>query len=154
MRQNSEQNEIPAGHTADLTIEVLNVGKSDVYLLKGEAYLDPNLNAVWQLVHSESMDNFHLGYLQSAIWTFGLAMPSKIQAANATNGVPQVDLLIKIVYLLAGEPQNVEQATFGLGVPGATLQGSYNLIWLALTGAIFTFSITGFYTVAKRRRRL
>jgi len=153
IRQDSGQYVIAAGHSADLRIEVLNIGKSDVHLLEGEAYLDPNLNATWQLVHSESMNDFHLGYLQSAIWTFSLAIPSKIQADNATNGVPQVDLLIKVIYLAAGEPPLVEQGDFMLSVPGATLQGSNSLLWLALTGAIFTLAIAGFYSAAKRRRR-
>jgi len=65
----------------------LNQGPGDVYLVRGEAYLDPNLSGNWQLVHSESTGNFHLNYLQSAIWTLNLAMPSNILAVNATGGV-------------------------------------------------------------------
>jgi len=86
----------PAGQTTELKMEILNVAPSDIYLSEGDAYLDPGLNGSWELVHSESMGQFHLGYLQSAIWTFDLTVPAKIQAANLTNGTPEASLLIKL----------------------------------------------------------
>jgi hypothetical protein len=117
--------------------------------VEGDAYLDPNLNGTWEIAHSEPLGNFHLTYLQSAIWTFGLAMPSKIQAANATNGVPQVDLLIKVTYSTSGGSQRVEQGAFTLDVPGATVHTQTNVIWLAIVGAV---SVAALYGVSRRRR--
>jgi len=143
---------IPAGETTDLKMEILNVAPSDIYLLEGDAYLDPNLNGTWELAHSEGLGSFHLGYLQSAIWTFSLTMPTRIQAPNATNGVPQVVLLIKITYLNIGRSQEVEQAAFTLGVPGATLLQQISVIWFALTGIILLASVIAVYRVKKRRR--
>src|SRR5208337_1657494 len=89
---NTDQYYAPAGQNSSLMVEILNRGSGDVYLVRGEAYLDPNLSGNWQLVHSESTGDFHLNYLQSAIWTFNLTMPPNILAVNATAGVPQVDL--------------------------------------------------------------
>ena len=97
----------PAGQTTELKMEIFNSGPGDVYLVRGEAYLDPNLGGNWQLVHSEDTGNFHLTKLQSAIWTFNLTMPAQIHYANVTNGVPQVDLLIQVTYSNAeGQQQN------------------------------------------------
>jgi hypothetical protein len=133
-------------------MEILNVGPADVYLLEGDAYLDPNLNGTWEIVHSEELGNFHLAYLQSAIWTFSLTVPPRILAANATNGVPQVNLLIKIIYLAAGGSQRAEQGAFRLDVPGATVRDQNNVIWLALGGMIVLASMVALYAASKRRR--
>jgi hypothetical protein len=143
----------PAGRTTQLKMEILNLAPASIYLLEGDAYLDPNLNGTWQLVHSEGMGNFYLAYLQSAIWTFNLTMPSIIQAANATNGVPQVDLLIKIAYLVAGGPQLEEKGEFQLSVPGATIQTMNNLIWYALGGVVVVVTIIVAYGIVRRRRK-
>jgi len=142
----------PAGQTTDLKMEILNAAPSDIYLLEGDAYLDPNLNGTWELIHSESLGDFHLGYLQSAIWTFGLAVPSKIQAANATNGLPQVELLIKITYMSVGGIQDVEQGAFTLSVPGATLPEQNDVIWLAFLGILVVASAVIVYSVKRRGR--
>jgi hypothetical protein len=112
----------PAGQTTQLMFEILNNGPGEVFLTRGDAYLDPNSNGKWQLVHSESMGNFHLDYLQSAIWTFDLTMPPGIQAPNATNGVPQVVLRIHIIYSGVDGVQQTEQKQFPLSVPGAIVQ--------------------------------
>ena len=142
----------PAGLTTELKMEILNVAPSDVYLLEGDAYLDPSLNGTWEIAHSEPLGNFHLAYLQSAIWTFGLAMPPRIQAANTTNGMPQVDLLIKVTYLTSGGSQRVEQGAFTLDVPGATVRTQTNVIWLAIVGGIAIVSVAALSRVSKRRR--
>lgn len=150
--QTGTQYVTPAGQTSELKMEILNFADSDIYLLEGDAYLDPNLNGTWQLVHSESLGNFHLAYLQSAIWTFSLTMPSKIQAANATNGMPQVDLLIKISYLASAGSQRAEQDVFLLGVPGATVQGLSELFWLSISVAIVLVVIVSIGTVYRLRK--
>ena len=135
-------------------MEILNTAPSDIYLSQGNVYLDPGLNGNWQLTHSESMGNFHLGYLESAIWTFDLAMPAAIQAANVTNGTPQVSLLIKIDYTTATGLQQVEQNEFLLSVPGASVQQQNNLIWLAVVGVVVLTGIGAVaYVSTKRRRR-
>jgi len=109
----------PAGQTTQLKLQILNTGANDVFLIRGEAYLDPNLSGNWQLTHSEDMGNFHLAKLESAIWTFELQMPSHIQAQNITNGVPQVELLARIIYSnTQGKQQNAD-GQFLLSVPGA-----------------------------------
>lgn len=142
----------PAGETTELKMEILNVAPRDVYLLEGDAYLDPNLNGTWEIAHSEALGNFHLAYLQSAIWTFDLTMPARIQAANATNGMPQVDLLVKIIYQTAVGSQRVEQGAFTLDVPGATIREQNNMIWFALAGVIAIVSMAALYGVSRRRR--
>jgi hypothetical protein len=142
----------PAGQTTDVKVEILNVAPSDVYLREGDAYFDPTLNGTWELAHTEGMDNFQLSYLQSAIWTFGLRIPQRIQAANTTNGMPQVDLLIKIIYLTDGGSQRMEQATFALGVPGASVRGWNTMIWLPLAGLMVIVCVGAVYRIAKRRR--
>ena len=150
--QSAGQYVTPAGQTTDLKMEVLNAAPSGIYLLEGGAYLDPNLNGTWELIHSESLGNFHLGYLQSAIWTFGLAVPLKIQAANATNDLPQVELLIKITYMSVGGVQGVEQSAFTLSVPGATLPEQNNVIWVAFLGILVAASAVVVYSIKSRRR--
>lgn len=145
---------VPAGQTTELKMEILNVAPSDVYLSEGGAYLDPGLNGTWELIHSESMGDFHLGYLQSAIWTFDLAMPAKIQAVNVTNDTPQVSVLIKITYLTASNLQREEQGEFTLSVPGASVQQQNNLIWLAVVGVVAVTCIGAVaYRILTRKRR-
>ena len=152
--QDAGQYVVPAGQTTELKMEILNVAPSDVYLSEGNAYLDPGLNGSWELIHSESLGNFHLGYLQSAIWTFDLAMPAMIQAANVTNGTPQVSLLIKIIYLTATGLQHQEQNGFPLSVPGASLQQPNNSIWFAVVGVIALACIGAVaYMILKKKRR-
>jgi len=144
----------PAGQTTELRMEILNVAPSDVQLLQGDVYLDTNLNGSWELVHSEGMGNFHLGYLQSAIWTFDLAMPAKIQAENLTNGTPEVSLLIKITFLTSGNLQREEQDEFALSVPGASVQQQNSWIWLAIAGVIAVTCVGAVaYGLARRKRR-
>jgi len=151
--QSTEQYVIPAGQATTLKMEILNSARPDVYLLQGEAYLDPTLSGTWELAHSEEMGNFHLGYLQSAIWTFELTVPANIQAANVTNGTPQVNLLIKIIYQATNEPQHEEQGVFALGVPGATVQQPHGVIWYTLTGLLIVVCLVAAYLVTKRRRK-
>ena len=152
--QSTGQYVTPAGQTTELKMEILNVAPSDVYLLRGDAFLDPNLNGTWEITHSEELGNFHLAYLQSAIWTFDLTMPPRIQAANATNGIPQVDLLIKIIYMTGGGSQRVDQGAFTLYVPGAIVREQNNVILLPLAEAIVIVivSMAALYGVSKRRR--
>jgi hypothetical protein len=133
-------------------MEILNTGMSDVYLVQGEAFLDPDLSGAWQLVHSEVLGSFHLNFLQSAIWTFDLTVPAEIHAVNATNGTPQVNLLVKIIYRIVGQREREEQSIFALGVPGAIVHQSYNLIWYALSGAVILISVVAVYIFTRRRR--
>ncbi len=144
----------PVGKTTQLKMEILNEAPSDVYLLEGNVYLDPGLTGSWELVHSESMGNFHLSYLNSAIWTFDLAMPAEIQAANLTNGSPEVALLIKITFLTSSNLQREEQDEFALNVPGATVQQQNSWIWLAIAGVIAVMCGGAVvYRMVRRKRR-
>ncbi len=135
-------------------VEILNHGPGDIYLVRGETYLDPNLSGNWQLVHSESTDNFHLNYLQSAIWTFNLAMPSSILAVNATGGVPQVDLQLHIVYANAQGKQGTAIAEFSLNAPGAIMQQTNYSNWLILIAvtAIVVVSGVAYYRKIRKPR--
>jgi hypothetical protein len=144
----------PAGQTTELKMEILNVAPSDVYLLEGDAYLDPGLNGSWELAHSEGMGNFHLGYLQSAIWTFDLAIPAKIQAANLTNGTPEAILLIKIRFLTLSNLEREEQGEFALSVPGAAVQQQNSWIWLVVAGviAVTCVGVVAFRLKQRKRR--
>jgi hypothetical protein len=100
------------------------------------------------------MGSFHLSYLQSAIWTFDLAMPAKIQAANLTNGSPEVTLLIKITFLTSSTLQLEEQGEFALNVPGATVQQQNSWIWLAIAGVIAVMCVGAVvYRLERRKRR-
>ena len=123
-----------AGQTTQLKIEILNLGPRDVFLVRGEEYLDPDLSGNWQLNHSEDLGNFHLAKLQSAIWTFDLQMPSQIRAQNVTNGVPQVELLVKIVYSTTEGQQESTNGQFLLSVPGAAPNQTDYAIYLILLG--------------------
>ena len=144
----------PAGQTTELKMEILNVAPSDVYLLEGAAYLDTKLSGSWELVHSEGMGNFHLGYLQSAIWTFDLAMPAKIQAENLTNGTPEVPLLIKITFLTSSNLQREEQGEFALSVPGAVVQQQNGWIWLVIPTMVAVTGVGAIaYELARRKHR-
>ena len=131
----------PAGQTTQLKLQILNIGQSDVFLIEGEAYLDPNLSGNWQLVHSEDMGNFHLAKLESAIWTFELQMPPHVQALNITGGVPQVKLLTRIVYSTQGKQQNAE-GQFLLSVPGAEAQRTdYSLYLIILAFVVVALAV-------------
>jgi len=139
-----------AGQTTQLKIEILNLGPSDVFLVRGEAYLDPDLSGNWQLNHSEELGNFHLAKLQSAIWTFDLQMPSQIQAQNITNGAPQVELLVKIVFLTTEGQQESTNGLFLLIVPGAASNQTDYTIYLILLGlAVVVFAVI----IARRMSR-
>jgi hypothetical protein len=151
--RNTIQSVAPAGQTTTLQMEILNSERADVYLLQGRVYLDPNLNGTWQLIHSEELGSFHLGFLQSAIWTFDLLVPTNVQAANATNGTPQVGMLIKIIYQCAGASQRVEEETFTLGVPGAIVQKPFDMILYTVAGLLIVVCIASAYVVTKRRRK-
>ena len=98
--------------------------------------LDPNLSGSWLVIHSEDLGNFHLNYLESAIWTFNLEMPGTIQAANATNGVPQVVLLIQVTYLTGGGLQQTQQKQFLLSVPGASVGQGNALTWVVTIAVV------------------
>lgn len=139
----------PAGQITTLAVEIMNYARFDVYLLRGEAYLDPNLNGTWQLIHSEDLGKFHLSFLQGAVWTFDLKVPVMIQATNTTNGTPQVNLLIKILYRTGGSPTQVE-GTFALGVPGAIVEQPSHTILYTLAGVLVVICVVAAYVVAKR----
>ena len=119
----------PLGQTTQLKLEILNSGPHDVYLVRGETYLDPTLSGNWKLVHAEDTGNFHLANLQSAIWTFDLIMPSSIHAGNVTNGVPQVNLLIEIIYSTDQGLQLNAKHLFSLSVPGANVENVDYWFW-------------------------
>lgn len=122
----------PVGQKTQLKIEILNPGPADVFLVRGYVYLDPDLSGNWQLTHSEDLGNFHLAKLDSAVWTFDLSIPSHIQAANITNNLPQVELLMKITYAIDGGKQQSEAAPFLLNVPGAAMHTDYSPYMLVL----------------------
>ena len=122
----------PAGETTQLKLQILNTGTNDVFLIRGDAYLDPNLSGNWQLVHSEDLGNFHLTKLESAIWTFELQMPSDIQAHNITSGVPQVELLARITYSNAQGKQQNADGQFLLSVAGAEVQRTDYSVYLII----------------------
>lgn len=126
----------PIGQTTQLKIEILNLGASDVFLVRGEAYLDPNLSGNWQLTHSEDLGNFHLAKFESAIWTLELLMPSHIQAQNITNGVPQVELVAKVVYSTTDGKQQSADAQFLLSVPGAASTHPDYSVYLIIVGFV------------------
>ena len=142
----------PAGEDSSLMVEILNHGPGDVYLIRGEAYLDPNLSGNWQLVHSESTDNFHLNYLQSAIWTFNLTMPSNILAVNETAGIPQVDLQLHIVYANSQGQQGTSIAEFSLNTPGAIMQQPNYSNWLILIAVVAIVFFSGVVYYRKVRK--
>jgi hypothetical protein len=127
---------VPAGQTSEVKLEILNTAPEDVYLIRGDVYLNPNLSGSWVEVHSESLGGFHLNFLESAIWTFNLEMPGKIQAANATNGLPQVVLLIQVTYLTGGGLQEAQQKQFVVSVPGASVSQPNALTWVAVVAVV------------------
>lgn len=143
----------PVGRTTQLKMEILNLGPGGVNLTRGEVYLDPGLSGSWQLVHSEDMGDFHLDFLQSAIWAFDLRMPPSIRASNATDGVPQVVLLIRIAYSTASGLQQTEQGQFPMSVPGATVQQVNYPIWVAAVGVIgvLALAVLAYRYTSKRK---
>jgi hypothetical protein len=149
---NTGQYYAPAGRDSSLMVEILNRGPGDVYLVRGEAYLDPNLSGNWQLVHSESTDNFHLDYLQSAIWTFNLPVPSTILAANTTAGVPQVELQLHVVYENSHGDHSTAVAEFVLDAPGATVEQVNYSGWIALIAVAAIIVVCGVVYFRKTRK--
>jgi len=143
-----------AGQVTQFKVEIMNLGPGDVYLIKGEAYLDPNLSGNWQLTHSEDTNNFHLSQLQSAIWTFDLPMPTNIEAANSTNGMPQVILLIQIIYSTANGQHETASKQFSLSVPGATVRHTEYWIWfVAVAGvAVALLAAMLIYRIVRRSK--
>jgi hypothetical protein len=131
----------PAGQSSELKMEILNVARDDIYLTRGEVYLDPNLSGTSQLIHSEDLGNFHLSYLSSAVWTFDLTMPQNVQAQNATSGVPQVVVSIQIVYSTANGLQQTQQGQFALSVPGANVRQPDYSIWFVGMGMICVIAL-------------
>lgn len=142
----------PAGQATQFKIEIFNLGLGDVRLIRGEAYLDPNLSGIWQLVFSEDMENFHLNDFRSAVWTFDLAMPPSIRAPNATNGVPQVVLLIRTIYSTANGLQQTEEGQFALSVPGAIVQQADYTTQLVVVGAVVVL-VLGVLAYRRRSKR-
>jgi hypothetical protein len=143
----------PAGQTTQLKMQILNLGPDDVYLVRGETYLDPILSGKWQLIHLEEMGNFHLNYLQSAIWTFDLAVPLNVRASNATNDVPQVIIRIQIIYYAADGLQQTEQKQFPLSIPGAVVQRADYSAFIVVGGvlAVSALCVLVYRQVSKRR---
>ena len=131
---------LPAGQTTELKIEIVNVAPVDIYLIRGDALLDPNLKGSWAVIHSEDLGNFHLNYLESAVWNFELEMPSKIQAANATNALPQVVLVIQVTYLTSSGLQQAEQGSFVVNVPGATVVQPNPLTWVVVVAVVIVLA--------------
>ena len=126
----------PTGQTTQLKIEIMNLGPGDVFLVRGEVFLDPYLSGNWQLIHSEDTGNFHLIKLQSAIWTFDLQMPSNIQAQNLTEGVPQVELLVQVVYSTPQGQQQDARGLFLLSAPGASTRHVDYSLWFIILGLL------------------
>src|SRR5208282_3697879 len=114
----------PAGQNSSLMVEILN----------------------------QSTGNFHLKYLQSAIWTFNLPMPSNILAVNATGGVPQVDLQLHIVYANSQGQQATEIAEFSLNAPGAVMQQTNYSNWLILIAVAAIVVVSGVVYYRKARK--
>jgi hypothetical protein len=146
----------PTGQVTELKMEILNGGPGDVSLVRGEVYLDEDLTSNWQLILSESLGDFHLNYLESAIWAFKLPMPSKVQAPNATNGIPQVDLFIRITFVNPHNMQLTSNGHFSLSVPGAVIRQVTNWTWFVITAvaATLTLCILLFWRKAKRPKRM
>ena len=140
----------PVGQTTQLKIEILNLSPSDVFLVRGDAYLDPDLSGNWQLTHSEGLGNFHLAKLGSAVWTFELQMPPKIQAQNITNGVPQVELVAKILYSTVDGKQQSAEAQFLLGVPGAAAHADYSVYLIILGFVVVVLTVITVRNVRSR----
>jgi len=132
----------PAGQTTQLKIQMLNLGPGEVSLVRGDVFLDPNLSGNWQLIHSEDTGNFHLAKLESAIWTFDLKVPQQIQALKVTNGLPQVEMLVQIVYSTT-QGQQTTNGQFLLSVPGAETKHADYSIWFIFLGlaAIITAAV-------------
>lgn len=143
---------VPVGVSAEFKFEIFNAGPGDVYLDDGFAYLDPNLNGNWLLVHSESLGHFHVSELRSAIWTLNLTVPMNVQASNATNGIPRVVLLLKITYSTTSGLQT-EQGVFLLNVPGAALRGPNYLPWIAGIMMVAVVVVLGGMLHSKRAKR-
>jgi uncharacterized integral membrane protein len=125
--------QVPTGQATELKVEILNKGPGGVSLVRGEVYLDQDLGNNHRLLHSETLDNFHLNYLESAIWTFKLAMPTNVQALNMTDGIPQVNLLIRVMYSGSQNQELMSNINFALGVPGAIVKQA-DSTWFILVG--------------------
>jgi len=125
--------QVPTGQATELKVEILNEGPGGVNLVRGEVYLDQDLGSNHQLLHSETLDNFHLNYLESAIWTFKLAMPANVQALNMTDGIPQVNLLIRVMYSSSQNQELMSNTNFALGAPGAIVKQA-DSGWFILAG--------------------
>jgi uncharacterized integral membrane protein len=130
--------QVPTGQATELKVEIMNEGPGGVNLVRGEVYLDQDLGNNNWLLHSDTLDNFHLDYLQSAIWTFELAMPATVEALNMTDGVPRVNLLIRVMYSGSQNQELMSNANFALGAPGAIMKQA-DSTWFILVGLVGVF---------------
>jgi len=144
--------QVPTGQATELKVEIMNEGPGGVSLVRGEVYLDQDLGNNNLLLHSDLLDNFHLNYLQSAIWTFELTMPPNVEALNITNGVPQVNLLIRVMYSDSQNQELMSNANFALGAPGAIMKQA-GTTWFILVG-VFVLVIIVVALVFWRRSNL
>lgn len=142
----------PTGQATEMMVEILNSGPGEVSLIRGDIILTPtpgyNL-----LLHSESLGNFHLDFLQSAIWTFNLTMPNTMQVVSLTGDVPQSNMLIRVTYSSPRFQELTSNANFDLGVPGATLKHTDDSTWLLILAIVILCLTVGSTVVFWKRLR-
>jgi hypothetical protein len=60
-------------------------------------------------------------------------MPANVQALNMTDGIPQVNLLIRVMYSGSQNQELMSNINFALGVPGAIVKQA-DSTWFILVG--------------------
>lgn len=115
-----------AGSSNRMNVEILNLGPGSVILDTMQAYLDTNLDGVWELL-AEEATNYPLKERESAIWKFDLPIPSNVKAPywwNATAvGIGDTTLAIQCEYRATADGQKyTERGEFDFVILGAQVQ--------------------------------
>ena len=111
----------PTGSKTTFQFTITDLGPGNLKLIRGEFYWDPSLNGNWQLAYQEDLSNYQLTQSQGVVWKFDATIPSSFVATYATNGVPQVKVIVQVVYS-SDDGQHTKNGQFNLAVPGATIK--------------------------------
>lgn len=153
-----------AGSSNKLNVEILNLGQGSVILDRMQAYLDTNLDGVWELVTEEAV-NYPLKEREAAIWKFDLAIPSNIKAPYWWNvtavGLGDTSLAIQCEYSATSDGQKyTERGEFDFVILGAQVQqtttsekkaggATPDVVLLLMLAAVIAASVVVIYVVKR-----
>jgi hypothetical protein len=156
-----------AGSSNKLNVHIDNLGPGSVILDRMQAYLDTNLDGVWELMAEEAV-NYPLKEHEAAIWKFDLAIPSNIKAPYWWNvtavGLGDTKLAIQCEYSATSDGQNyTERGEFDFVILGAQVQqtttsertaggATPELVLFSMVAVVIAASVVVVYVVKRTTR--